>query len=175
METTHEQFIADYKNRKLLIRLQQNMIDCSHLYELEKQKEINNLLSYECEICFQPYSTKGFKIATLSCGHSFCLQCAKQIIERRCPMCRQPFDNVGKNILLCEILKQCPITLPTISNIDNNYMKKMKQIQDKINFLKNQLLTIDFIETHLPEFTNYMKEIIGYYDFKLTEIEETFV
>ena len=47
---------------------------------------------FECQVCFEHYNDSSHLPKSLPCGHSCCLQCTKDLFERRksitCPICR---------------------------------------------------------------------------------------
>lgn len=57
-------------------------------------------IEFQCIVCVDILKAP----ASLECGHTLCLMCADRLYNRICPICRQPFTTLSKNLLLCSIL-----------------------------------------------------------------------
>ena len=67
-------------------------------------------MTLECKICFESFNLDDRKPMTLSCGHSYCMQCIKQLLSKSpiCSSCRKPIpykdiDEVPVSFLLMEM------------------------------------------------------------------------
>lgn len=52
---------------------------------------------FECGVCFKQYNHSEKKPLSLPCGHTFCLECLKQINKQQVIKC--PFDKVAHHIV----------------------------------------------------------------------------
>lgn len=51
-------------------------------------------MEMECPICFEDHSEKIFvRLPCASMGHFLCMQCFIHLANRKCPLCRHPFDD----------------------------------------------------------------------------------
>jgi len=51
---------------------------------------------FECGVCFKMYNHQDKKPHSLPCGHTFCLECLRQISKHSIIKC--PFDKISHNI-----------------------------------------------------------------------------
>jgi hypothetical protein len=71
-----------------------------------------------CAICFEAYHEDGARAPVVgSCGHTFCLGCARKLPH--CAICRSPIrgEALPKNYQLLEALEYVS---PPVSNSQNN-------------------------------------------------------
>ena len=51
---------------------------------------------FECGVCFKTYNSLDKKPHSLPCGHTFCLECLRQISKHNVIKC--PFDKISHSI-----------------------------------------------------------------------------
>ena len=51
---------------------------------------------FECGVCFKTYNHSEKKPLSLPCGHTFCLECLRQINKHNVIKC--PFDKIGHHV-----------------------------------------------------------------------------
>jgi hypothetical protein len=50
-----------------------------------------------CNICYKKYEDEGVQLPkSLSCGHTYCLECITAFVRKQCPECREPFSSVAE-------------------------------------------------------------------------------
>ena len=82
---------------------------------------------FECGVCFKSYSHNEKKPLSLPCGHTFCLECLRQLNKHALIKC--PFDKIAHHVIAenlpvnYAILTALPMTMPT-SNSGNNSATK---------------------------------------------------
>ena len=56
---------------------------------------------FECGICFKAYNHNDKKPMTLPCGHSFCLECIKKLVQHgviKCPYDKRTHSTAPENL-----------------------------------------------------------------------------
>ena len=72
---------------------------------------------FECGVCFKTYNHQDKKPHSLPCGHTFCLECLKQINKHSIIKC--PFDKIQHHVIVDNlpvnyaILTGLPISQPS--------------------------------------------------------------
>lgn len=87
---------------------------------LNKPNKIEEML--ECSICLEPFKQP----TVLQCGHSYCKSCIIGFKDKKCPFCRQTFDETKlyHNVPLEEIQKTIFDKIANNNGIDKeNYCK----------------------------------------------------
>ena len=52
---------------------------------------------FECGVCFKSYNHSEKKPLSLPCGHTFCLECLKQLNKHQIIKC--PFDKISHHVV----------------------------------------------------------------------------
>lgn len=69
---------------------------------------------FECGVCFKPYNHQDKKPLSLPCGHSFCLECMRQMVKHQQICC--PYD---KSFHSC-VPENLPVNYQVLSGLPMN-------------------------------------------------------
>ena len=53
---------------------------------------------FECGVCFKQYNHSEKKPLSLPCGHTFCLECLRQISKHTAAIIKCPFDKIAHHV-----------------------------------------------------------------------------
>jgi len=127
----------------------------------------------ECRICFEKFDKQSRKPISISCGHSFCLNCVDSLKQTnyKCPTCRRPIINQQPNYIMMDLLESNLIVDPdsqlkneintTFNEIDQTKkerkLKLNQNIKSSIDSIKS---TIDSRAEELINKIKYRKEFL---------------
>ena len=64
-------------------------------YVIEYEENEKSDCEYECSICYESFQMEQF--AKIDCNHMFCLNCTRQLLNKRevsCALCRCKFQTI---------------------------------------------------------------------------------
>ena len=92
----------------------------------------SDVFSSSCVVCYNRYDINTFKPSTLSCGHTLCIPCARQL--DKCPICKQNYQNRNEPKPNYEMMNM----------IDSNRKFRLKWLET-------------LVKNHSPELWNSLK------------------
>ncbi len=81
-----------------------------------------------CMVCLEPWALTSTLITNGSCTHSMCHDCYTKLLNRNCPLCRMPMEDVSIFTLPDNKIKECEIILEIFGKINSNEISKKRNI-----------------------------------------------
>ena len=156
------------KNTLLLNDIEKSIKEISEkeIIEINNNKDKNDGIfgDENCIICLSTYFDLDCSVISLLCGHTFCLNCIKQIKTKICPLCNKKYKTIPEpNILIMKYINN------NIKRKLKNMKKEMYDKYDKIkcindfykfiidNIKLNKNKCDELIETVLSNINNFTK------------------
>lgn len=84
-----------------------------------------------CMVCLEVWELTSTLIVNGACKHSMCHDCFTKLLNKKCPLCRMPMEDVNIFTLPDNKIKECKNILEIFEKINSNKISKKRHMPDE--------------------------------------------